>query len=41
MLNDAMGRPRILMKVAQDGKASIDFLDEKGAVQRSMTPDGK
>ena len=41
MLNDAMGRPRILMKVAPDGKASIDFLDEKGAVQRSMTPDGK
>src|SRR3546814_251329 len=28
MLSDAMGRPRILMKVTPDGKASIDFLDE-------------
>lgn len=41
MLNDAMGRPRILMKVMPDGKASIDFLDEKGGVIRSVTPDGK
>jgi hypothetical protein len=41
MLNDAMGRPRILMKVMPDGKASIDFLDEKGGVVRSVTPDGK
>src|SRR3546814_13420849 len=29
MLNDAMGRPRIMMKVAPDGKASIDFLDQR------------
>lgn len=41
MLNDAMGRPRILMKVAPDGKASIDFLDDKGGVIRSVTPDAK
>lgn len=41
MLNDAMGRPRIMMKVMPDGKASIDFLDEKGGVVRSVTPDGK
>lgn len=41
MLNDAMGRPRILMKVAPDGAASIDFLDDKGAVIRSVTPDAK
>jgi hypothetical protein len=41
ILNDAMGRPRILMKVMPDGKASIDFLDEKGGVVRSVTPDGK
>ena len=39
MLNDAMGRPRILMKGTPDGKASIDFLDDKGAVIRSVTPD--
>ena len=39
MLNDAMGGPRILMKVTPDGKASIDFLDDKGAVIRSVTPD--
>ena len=41
MLNDAMGRPRILMKVTPDGKASIDFLDDKGGVIRSVTPDAK
>lgn len=41
MLNDAMGRPRILMKVTPDGKSSIDFLDEKGGVIRSVTPEGK
>lgn len=41
MLSDAMGRPRILMKVTPDGAASIDFLDDKGAVIRSVTPDAK
>jgi hypothetical protein len=41
MLSDAMGRPRILMQVTKDGKASIDFLDEKGGVVRSVTPDAK
>jgi hypothetical protein len=41
MLSDAMGRPRIRMRVTPDGKASIDFLDEKGGVLRSVTPDAK
>lgn len=41
MLNDAMGRPRILMKVTPEGKASIDFLDDKGGVLRSVSPDAK
>ncbi len=41
MLSDAMGRPRILMKVTSEGTASIDFLDEKGGVIRSVTPDAK
>lgn len=41
MLSDAMGRPRILMKVTPDGKASIDFLDDKGGVIRSVTPDAQ
>jgi len=41
MLSDAMGRPRILMKVTPDGKASIDFLDDKGGVIRSVTPDAR
>ncbi|APW72035.1 MULTISPECIES: hypothetical protein [Sphingopyxis] len=38
MLSDAMGRPRIRMQVTSDGKASIDFLDEKGALIRSVAP---
>ena len=29
------------MKVTPDGKASIDFLDDKGGVIRSVTPDAK
>jgi len=41
MLSDALARPRILMQVTPEGKASIDFLDEKGAVVRSVAPDGK
>lgn len=40
MLSDGMGRPRIIMKVAVGGEARIDFLDEKGAVTRSLTPAG-
>lgn len=38
MLNDAMGRPRLMLKVAPDGAASIDFLDEAGKTVRSFTP---
>ena len=40
MLSDAMGRPRILMHVTADGAATIDFLDEKGGVVRSIKPQG-
>jgi hypothetical protein len=40
MLNDGMGRPRILMRVTAEGAAKIDFLDEKGGVVRSITPQG-
>lgn len=40
-LSDAKGRPRIMMKVAADGTAAIDFLDEKGAVVRTIAPDTK
>lgn len=37
-LNDAKGRMRLLLRVDADGKARIDFLDENGAVTKSMTP---
>ena len=40
MLNDGMGRPRILMRVTADGAAKIEFMDEKGGVVRSITPQG-
>ena len=36
-LSDALGRPRMTLKVTQGGAASIDFLDENGKVQRSLT----
>lgn len=39
MLSDAMGRPRIMMKVTPEGAASIDFLDEEGKVVRSLKPE--
>lgn len=38
MLSDALGRPRIVLKVAPDGASTIDFLDEKGGVVRSLNP---
>lgn len=38
MLSDALGRPRIMLQVSADGAASIDFLDDKGKVTRSLTP---
>jgi hypothetical protein len=40
LLSDAMGRPRIRMRVAPDGTSAIDFLNETGGVIRSLTPQG-
>jgi hypothetical protein len=37
-LMDGTGRKRILMQVAPDGKASLNFLDADGRVVRSFTP---
>jgi len=37
-LKDAKGRSRLVMKVAPDGAASIDFLDENGKTIRTLTP---
>ena len=41
VLKDAKGRPRLALKVAPDGAASIDFLDENGKAVRTLTPDAK
>lgn len=38
VLGDAQGRPRIALKVTAEGAATIDFLDEKGKVVRSLSP---
>ena len=40
VLSDAMGRPRIRMRVTPDGNSAIDFLNETGGVIRSLTPQG-
>jgi hypothetical protein len=40
LLRDADGHPRLSMMVTPGGKASIDFLDADGKVQRSITADG-
>jgi len=37
-LNDAQGQSRLRLRVTADGTASIEFLDAKGAVQRTFTP---
>jgi hypothetical protein len=37
-LRDQKGRPRLVMTVMADGKASIDFLDESGRTVRTLTP---
>lgn len=37
-LADAEGRPRLLLRVGADGEPRIEFLDEDGAVTRSITP---
>lgn len=38
-LGDGQGRPRLVFRVEKDGAASIRFLDEKGAVVRTVTPE--
>ena len=40
LLSDAMGRPRLRMRVTPEGEAALDFLDENGQVVRSVTPQG-
>ncbi|MEH6416075.1 hypothetical protein [Pseudomonas sp. CGJS7] len=37
-MNDLQGRPRITMKVADDGTPSLRMLDEKGAVVGELVP---
>lgn len=37
-LRDEKGRPRLVITVTADGKASIDFLDESGKTVRTLTP---
>jgi len=37
-LSDGMGRPRLMMRVAEDGAATIEFMDEKGKVVRTISP---
>lgn len=39
-LKDAQGRARLVLKVAADGAATIDFLDEGGRVVRTLKPQG-
>jgi hypothetical protein len=39
-LGDAQGRPRMVLRVTDDGAASIQFLDESGKVVRTVTPSG-
>lgn len=36
MMNDRNGMPRLMLKVTPEGEASIDFLDPKGKVVRSI-----
>lgn len=38
VLRDGQGRKRLVMRVAEDGAASIDFLDQAGKVQRTVRP---
>jgi hypothetical protein len=41
VLKDAKGRSRLVLTVAPDGNASIDFLDENGKTVRSLTPSSR
>ena len=38
VLHDAAGRARLKLAVTAEGAASIEFLDEKGKVVRTVTP---
>lgn len=40
MLQDKVGRPRLMMSVEADGQASILFLNENGETVRKITPFG-
>jgi hypothetical protein len=40
VLRDAAGAPRLLLSVAADGAARIDFLDGEGRLVRSVSPGG-
>lgn len=37
-LSDGLGRPRLMLRVAHDGAATIEFMDEKGKVVRTLSP---
>lgn len=37
-LRDGLGRPRIVLGVAEDGASSLQFLDENGKVINQLTP---
>lgn len=39
-LQDAKGKPRLILKVTSEGEATIQFLDADGKVQRTVTPAG-
>jgi len=39
VLRDGQGRKRLVLRVAENGRASIDFLDADGKVQRTVSPD--
>lgn len=41
MLNDAAGKPRLVLQVTPEGAASISFMDEQGKVVRTVTPTGE
>ena len=38
-VNDAAGRPRLVLEVAPDGAAAIRFLDASGKLVRTETAD--
>lgn len=40
MLQDGAGVPRMMLRVDKDGSSSINFLDERGEVVRTIGPEG-